>query len=88
MHRRYPDTTKVLYQTTAPPKFVCQLTTRDGGRLGMYPIHLHSAFMDVHGEGATDVIASHFHRIRNGRVLPDPSDGHTHRLTGLPCGAG
>lgn len=54
----------------------------------MYPIHDHCAFVDRRGDGKTDVAASHYHNVRGGSVLPDQSDGHTHRLTGLPCGAG
>lgn len=44
--------------------------------------------MDRDGNGTTDTVASHFHRIRNWRILPDESDGHTHEFTGLASGAG
>jgi hypothetical protein len=54
----------------------------------MYPIHDHCAFVDRQGDGVTGVDASHFHYVRGGKVKPDSSDGHTHNLTGLPCGAG
>jgi hypothetical protein len=80
------DPSKILYPTTAPPRFVPQLTTRDSGKI--YPEHNHTVFIDINGEGATDVVASHFHRVKNGRILPDQSDSHTHELTGLPAGAG
>lgn len=83
---RYPDPDAVVYQTTQPPPFPAQLTSRVTGRL--YPMHMHTAFVNEDGDGTTDVVASHYHRVRGGRVLPDPSDGHTHELTGLPAGAG
>jgi hypothetical protein len=83
---QYPDPNLVVYPTTAPPPFPPQLTTREAGKL--YPVHDHCAFVDVKGDGNTDVVASHFHYVRDSRVLPDPSDGHKHDLTGLPCGAG
>lgn len=86
MERRYPNPAAVAYPSTQPPKFPCQLTSRNAGR--MYPIHNHSAFLDREGNGNTDVDAGHFHRVRGFRVLPDPSDGHTHELTMLPCGDG
>lgn len=80
---RYPDPSSIIYPTTEPPAFPPQLTSQDAGKI--YPVHDHTAFMNENGEGTTDVVASHFHRIRNGRILPDPSDGHTHRLTRLPA---
>lgn len=83
---RYPDPDRVVRPTTAPPPFPPQMTSSDAGK--MYPIHYHCAFVNRAGDGTTDVSASHYHRVRNGRILPDPSDGHTHRFTGLPCGAG
>jgi hypothetical protein len=82
----YPNPDAIVYPTTQPPPFPPQLTSRDAGKL--YPIHSHSAFVNAEGDGVTDVVASHYHRVRGGRVLPDASDGHTHRLTGLPAGAG
>lgn len=54
----------------------------------MYPLHSHGAWLNHEGTGNTDVAAGHFHRVSNFRVQPDPSDGHTHELTMLPCGAG
>lgn len=83
---KYPDPSSVVYPTTQPPPFPAQLTSKDPAKL--YPIHDHIAFVNKDGEGTTDVVAGHFHRVRGGRVLPDESDGHTHRLTGLPAGAG
>ena len=84
---RYPNPDDVVYADGGqPPRFPPQLTSRDSGK--STPIHDHEAFVDTEGNGVTDVVASHYHRIRDGRVLPDESDGHTHRLTGLPSGAG
>jgi hypothetical protein len=64
----------------------CQLTTRGAGRL--YPIHVHNAYPDREGNGTTSISASHFHRIKDGKILPDQSDSHTHGLTNVLCGAG
>jgi hypothetical protein len=83
---RYPNPDAVVYASTLPPRFPCQLTTTDTGK--SYPMHNHGAWIDREGNGNTDVDAGHFHRVRGGRVLADPSDGHTHQLTMLPCGAG
>ena len=86
-HRGYPDPDLVVYPTSAPPPFPPQLTSRDAGRIT--PIHDHQAFVNpVSGDGKTDVVASHFHHVRDGIVKPADTDGHTHRLTGLPSGAG
>ena len=54
----------------------------------MYPLHSHGAWLNREGTGNTDVATGHFHRVVGFRVQPDPSDGHTHELTMLPCGAG
>jgi len=54
----------------------------------MYPVHNHGAFLREDGNGNTDVAAGHFHRVVNFRVQADPSDGHTHEMTMLPCGVG
>ena len=54
----------------------------------MYPLHNHGAWLNKEGSGNTDVDAGHYHRVVNFRVQADPSDGHTHELTMLPCGAG
>jgi hypothetical protein len=86
MERRYPDPDAVPYPRTLPPRFPCQLTTETTSRV--YPTHQHDAWMDKEGNGNTDLDAGHFHRIRGGKVHPDPTDGHTHELTMLPCGAG
>lgn len=51
-------------------------------------MHSHGAWLDKTGNGNTDVTAAHYHRVRDFVVLPDQSDGHTHELTMLPCGAG
>lgn len=91
--RGTPNPAAIVYPTTAPPRFACALTTRTQlaqrpGARTIYPIHDHSAFVDKDGNGNTDTVASHFHRVINGRVMPDESDGHTHSLSNLPCGAG
>lgn len=63
------------------------MTTWDGGKLT--PIHNHFAYVEPStGDGVTGVDAGHYHRVRAGQVLPSESDGHTHKLTGLPAGAG
>lgn len=86
MQPRYPDPDRVPYARLHPVGNPCQLTTQVSGK--MYPMHNHGAWLDENGEGNTDVDAGHYHRVKNFRVLPDESDGHTHELTGLPCGAG
>lgn len=82
----HPNPNLIPRVSTAPPRFIPQLTNKRAGRL--YALHQHTAFVDRDGNGTTDVAESHFHRIVDGRVLPDESDGHTHNLTGLPAGAG
>lgn len=84
--RSYPDPDKVPYARLHPVGNPCQLTTQVTGK--MFPMHNHGAFIDENGDGNTDVDAGHFHRVKGFRVMPDESDGHTHELTGLPCGAG
>lgn len=90
----YPNPAAVVYPTTSPPRFPPQLTSVTKPPVGrpaaysLYPLHNHQAFVDRQGAGVTDTVASHFHRVANGRVQPDPSDGHTHDLTGLASGAG
>lgn len=86
MSRHWPNPAAIVYPTGGPPRFVARLTTRAPGKL--YPMHDHSAFVDARGDGVTDTVASHFHRVRAGRILPDESDGHTHNLSNLPAGAG
>lgn len=82
----YPNPDAVPYASTQPPGFPCQLTTQDPARL--YPLHHHGAWLNAEGTGNTDLASGHFHRVVDGRVQADPSDGHTHQLTSLPCGAG
>ncbi len=86
MRREYPDPAAVAYPTTLPPPFPCQMTTRNTAV--RYPVHEHGAYMNGQGDGNTDVVSGHYHRIKDGRVLPDESDGHIHEITMLPCGAG
>lgn len=91
---RYPNPANVITPTTAPPPFPPQLTSRGptpfeaASKRFLFPIHDHCAFVDSNGDGVTDVVASHYHRVIGGVIRPDESDGHTHELTGLPCGAG
>jgi hypothetical protein len=63
---------------------LCRLTTRSSGAL--VPDHMHRAYPDA-GNGMTDMVASHFHYIRDGRILPSSADGHTHNLLNVICGA-
>jgi hypothetical protein len=86
MAHRYPDPDAVPYARLHPVGNPCQLTSQVSGK--MFPMHNHGAFIDQNGDGNTDVDAGHYHRVKDFRVLPDLSDGHTHELTGLPCGAG
>lgn len=64
----------------------CRLTTRSSG--AATPDHMHRAYPDQLGNGATDHTASHTHFIYGWQVQPCPADGHTHILTKIPCGAG
>lgn len=82
----YPNPDAVQYARPMPPGFPCQLTTQTTGK--SYPIHNHGAWLNAQGDGNTDVDSGHFHRVRGFKVLPDQSDGHTHEMTMLPCGAG
>lgn len=85
--RAYPDPDSVAITSTLPPRFGCRITTMGAVNSHVYPIHRHGAFVDARGNGNTDANDSHFHYVRNGKVIPDPIDGHTHELTYLPCGA-
>lgn len=69
-----------------PATYPCQQTTRSQSKLTV--VHAHRAWLDAEGNGVTDITLSHFHRIIAGRLMPDPSDGHEHGLTNIPCGAG
>ena len=62
------------------------LVSRGAGKL--YPVHVHKAFVDEKGYGTTSIDVSHFHRIIDGRILPDESDGHDHGLTNVLTGRG
>lgn len=72
--------------TMFPEARACRLTNRSAGRL--YPTHVHNAYVNRQGNGVTSISCSHIHRIKNGVVLPDESDGHTHGITNLLCGSG
>jgi hypothetical protein len=85
-HTQYPNPDAVKYASVQPPGFPCQLTTQNPGR--MYPVHNHGAWLNKEGTGNTDLASGHYHVVRNFKVQPDPSDGHTHDLTMLACGVG
>lgn len=55
------------------------ITTQDYGR--STPIHTHKASFDADGNGITDIVAGHFHRIIGGRIMPSPVDSHEHQRT-------
>ena len=80
------DPYKIPRPRMFPQTYPCRQTTRGEGRL--YPVHAHRAYMGPDGSGVTDISVSHFHRIKDGRILPDESDGHGHGLTDVRCGTG
>lgn len=92
--RPNPDPQMMLRPSTLPPPFPPQLTSITKApenrptAPAYYPLHNHQAFVDQGGNGTTDVACSHYHRVVDGKVLPDASDGHYHELTGLSSGAG
>jgi hypothetical protein len=47
-------------------------------------VHTHRARFDSDGNGITDIVAGHYHRVLSGRVMPSPVDSHEHKLTGIP----
>lgn len=85
-HTQYPDPGAVQYARPLPAGFPCQITTDNTGK--SHPMHHHGAWLNAEGDGNTDVAAGHYHRVRAFKVHADPSDGHVHALTMLPCGAG
>lgn len=85
LQRRYPDPSRITRPTIQQPPFPAQLTSKGAGRL--YPVHFHQAFVNQQGDGNTGTDASHYHLVRDFQILP-AEDGHTHKLTGLPSGAG
>jgi hypothetical protein len=86
VRNEYPNPADVVYARPLPPGFPCQQTTTNTGK--NVPMHKHGAWLNAEGTGNTDVDSGHYHRVRDFKVQPDPSDGHTHALTMLPCGAG
>jgi hypothetical protein len=72
--------------TQFPMRQPSYLLSRGAGKL--YPVHIHQGFVDSQGNGTTSIDVSHFHRIMNGRVLPDESDSHDHGLTRIRTGRG
>lgn len=81
---RYPNPADVPVPTVRPPGLFTRLSTRSVS--ADFPVHEHEVTFDRQGSGRTDVVASHFHKVVAGRVLPGP-DGHTHSITQLPAGA-
>jgi len=82
--RRTPDPDAIVRPRNGGVKYPPYLTSWDGG--AMNPIHNHRAYIDAHGNGVTDVVASHHHQVRQGRV--SSVAGHTHSITRLPAGKG
>jgi hypothetical protein len=80
------DPYKIPRPQMFPESAPCRLTDRGWGKL--HPTHVHNAYVKADGTGITSISVSHFHRIRNGRILPCEIDGHEHGLTNIPCGAG
>jgi hypothetical protein len=76
------DPYKIPRPQLFPRPWTRVLTTRDYGRSS--PVHTHRARFDSDGNGITDIVASHFHRVLGGRVMPSPVDSHEHKLTGIP----
>jgi hypothetical protein len=80
------DPYKIPRPRFAPRAYPCYQVGRAASRL--YPVHTHRGYMNASGVGVTDISASHFHRIKDGKILPDASDGHVHGLTRVLCGYG
>ena len=80
------DPYKIPRPHLAPQRAPCYQAARGAGRLA--PVHTHRAFVQADGSGVTDISVSHFHRIRDWRILPDASDSHVHGITRIPCGYG
>lgn len=89
---RFPDPRLIPISAMIPPAIAPVLTSQTRlsrpGANTLYPVHDHCAFVHNDNSGNTSVVASHFHRVVRGKVQPDPSDGHTHDLTGYACGPG
>lgn len=71
---------RMVSPTAFPMRQPGYMTTRAAGRLS--PVHMHTAYVDAQGNGSTSISTSHFHRVKNGIILPDESDGHSHGLIG------
>ena len=83
--RRFPPNPDAIARPTAGlAPFPPVLTSWDGG--AMTPIHNHFAYINADGTGVTNTAASHYHEVRQGRVMS--AVGHTHSLTRLPGGRG
>jgi hypothetical protein len=64
----------------------CRMTSKEEGL--RTAAHTHRAYPDAVGNGATDVVASHFHYIQGGAIEASAVDGHTHLLLHVLCGTG
>ncbi len=72
--------------TPFPMRQPSYLVGRGSGRV--HPIHTHRAFIDKAGNGTTSIDVSHYHRIVDGRILPDESDSHEHAILRVRTGSG
>jgi hypothetical protein len=87
MFRRAPDpeaVTRLVSPTMKPATRIRRLTTRTA-YTKHFPVHEHVVTVDPRtGNGVSDIVAGHFHRVVGGRIMPAESDGHEHALTLLP----
>ena len=80
------DPYKIPRPQMFPRPRTCVITTQDWGR--STPVHSHRASFDADGNGITDIVAGHFHRIIAGELKPSPVDSHEHQLTRYLAGGG
>lgn len=87
MYRRR-DPYRIVRPQMFPAQMPCIMAMQAYGKQA--PMHTHRVWVDKEtGEGYTDILASHFHRVRENRMLPSDVDGHTHELRfNMPGGAG
>lgn len=78
------DPFQVARQRMYPRPRTVLLTTRGWGRSS--PVHTHRGEFDSDGNGLTDIIAGHFHRIIGGKIMPSPVDSHDHEFTQARAG--
>lgn len=80
------DPYKIPRPQMFPRPRTCVITTQGWGR--STPVHTHRASFDANGNGITDIVAGHFHRIIGGVLKPSPVDSHEHQMTNVAAGAG